>query len=74
MSLTLVRKDAKGLYVRAGGYVARPGPVSGYSHAYDMSDGGLVEGNRVKARHWAQTPLTKIFLADGRVLHWHHND
>lgn len=70
--MTLVRKDGRGLFVRAGGYIARPGNVAGYSHAYNMSDGGLKAGDRVKAHHKAQTPLTRITLDDDRVLHWHH--
>jgi hypothetical protein len=32
--------DSQGIFVRAGGYVARPGAVRGYSHAMDISDGG----------------------------------
>lgn len=71
-SKTLVRKDGKGLFVKAGGYIARPGNVRGYDHAYRMDDAGLKEGDRVKARHRAQTPLTVITLDDGTKLHWHH--
>jgi hypothetical protein len=71
-SKSVVHKDAKGLFVKAGGYVARPGGVRGYDHAYRMDDGGLKEGDRVKARHKAQTPLTVITLDDGTKLHWHH--
>lgn len=70
--MSVVRFDTKGLLVIAGGYRARPGDVAGYSHVYDMSDGGLKVGQHVKARHVAGTPLTKIKLSDGRVLHWHH--
>lgn len=70
---TPVRKDDKGLYVIAGGYVARPGEVAGYAHAYDMSDGGLREGDRVKARHVSQTPLTEITPEDGKKLRWYHD-
>lgn len=72
-SRALVREDGRGLFVRAGGYVARPGDVSGYAHAYTMSDGGLKAGDRVKAHHISQTPLTKLTLDDGRIIHWHHS-
>lgn len=67
---TKIRRDEHGLYVRAGGYVFRPGPINGYSHAYDMSDAGLKEGDEVKASHVAGTPTGRIRLADGRQLRW----
>lgn len=70
--MALVRADERGLYVRAGGYVARPGEVSGYAHAYDMSAGNLHAGDFVQARHVAQTPLTRITLANGERIYWHH--
>ena len=69
---TLVRSDNLGLFVRAGGYVARPGDVTGYSHAYDQSDGGLKAGDYVKAYHLSGSPLTQITLSDGRKLVWTH--
>jgi hypothetical protein len=69
--MSLIRQDALGLFVIAGGYKARPGPVRGYDHAYDMSDGGLKAGDRPVARHIAGTPLIRITLADGRKLVWH---
>ena len=69
-STTKVRRDDKGLYVRAGGYVFRPGPINGYGHAHDMSDAGLAEGTQVKASHFAGTPTGRIRLADGRKLLW----
>jgi hypothetical protein len=71
--LTRVRKDAKGLLIRAGGYVSRPGNVRGYAHAYRMDDGGLKEGDYVKARHRAGTPLSVITLDDGSKIFWHHD-
>lgn len=70
--MTLVREDAKGLYVRAGGYVARPGNVRGYDHAYRMDRALLQAGDRVKARHLAGSPITRLRLEGGVVLHWHH--
>lgn len=71
--MTVVRQDAKSIYVIAGGYIARPGAVNGYSHAYNMSDGGLKKGDLVKARHIAQTPTTKVTTPDGTELRWHHD-
>lgn len=70
--MTKVRKDKHGLFVKAGGYIARPGPVRGNSHAYRMDDGGLKEGDTVKAHHQAQTQLTIITLPEGRKTRWHH--
>lgn len=70
--MTVVRKDADGLYVRAGGYIARPGPVTGYECAYDMSADGVRAGDTVKAAHMPGTPLTRLRLADGSVRVWHH--
>lgn len=70
--MSKVRQDEKGLYVIAGGYIARPGPVRGYSHAFRMDSAGLVAGDDVKARHWAGTPTTKITLSDGTKLLWGH--
>jgi hypothetical protein len=69
--MSVIRMDEKGLFVIAGGYKARPGAVTGYDHAYDMSAGGLSPGDKVKARHVSQTPLIRITLPDGRKLHWH---
>lgn len=67
-------KDAKGLYITGRGLGLerpyRPGNVSGYEVAYDMSDGGLKEGDNPKTRHIPYAPLIKIQLEDGRVLHW----
>lgn len=65
-----VRGDKKGIFVYVNGERYRPGAVSGFSHAYDMSDAGLKIGDRVIARRVAQTPLAKVVHGD-RVLHWH---
>ena len=72
--MTTVRKDGRGLYVITGGYKARPGPRLGYDHAFDMSDGGLCEGMKVKARHVSQMPYTRLTLEDGRKLVWMHEE
>lgn len=69
---TLVQEDSKGLYLVAGGYKSRPGPEVGYSHAFDMSDGGLKAGMKVHAHHVSQSPYNRITLADGRKLVWMH--
>lgn len=70
--MTVVREDEKGIFVQAGGYIARPGPTRGTSHAYRMDDGGLKKGDIVKARHMAGTQLTSVTLPDGRKTIWHH--
>lgn len=71
-SMTKIRKDQTSIFVIAGGYVARPGPVRGFDHAYDMSEGDLVEGDTVKAHHIGGSSITKIVTSTGRTLHWHH--
>ncbi len=67
--MALVRRDAHGLYLRTGGYIFRPGPVIGFDHAYDMGDGGLMEGDRVRARHLAGSEIARIRTESGD-LHW----
>lgn len=69
--MTVVRRDAIGLFIRTGGAVFRPGAVLGYGHAYRMDDGGLVEGDRIAARHTGGTPLARLKLADGTITRWH---
>lgn len=66
-----VREDERGIFVIQNGLRFRPGPVNGYAHAYDMSDGGIKKGDMVKARHVSQSMLVRIRLDDGRVLHWY---
>lgn len=70
--MAIVREDEDGLFVEAGGYIARPGAVRGYAHAFRMDDGGLVPGAVCKARHVAGSQLTRITTTAGDVLHWHH--
>lgn len=66
-----VWEDDEGLYIRTGGYVFRPGFVTGYGHALRMDDGGLRAGGTVKARHRGGTPTAKIGLEDGSIVFWH---
>lgn len=68
--MTLVREDAHGLYVKAGGVTARPGSINGYGHAYRMDDGNLKKGDKVTARHVGGTPMVKIKLPDGNTTRW----
>jgi hypothetical protein len=72
-----IRKDNHGLYIRSRFYTVdkndpayRPGEFASYSHVYDTNDGGLKEGDSVKASHVSQAPLIKIRLENGRVLFW----
>lgn len=71
--MTLVREDEKGLFIKAGGYIARPGGVVGYDHVLRMDDGGLKKGDKVVARHSAGSPLNYIKLPNGEKLWWHHD-
>ncbi len=69
--MSKVWKDEKGLYVKAGGYIARPGDINGYSHAYRMDDGGLVYGDEAPTRHIGGTPLVCITLTNGEKIYWY---
>lgn len=68
--MTKVRNDENGLYLIAGGVKARPGAINGYSHAYRMDDGGLIQGDTVKAAHVGGSQLVRIKLADGCITRW----
>lgn len=68
-----VHRDDYGIYIRCGGYKSRPGNVVGYSHIFRMDDGGLQEGDTVKARHISGTPNTRIKLNSGQVIYWCHD-
>ena len=46
--MTLVREDNKVLYVVIDTMVCRPREVSGYSHVYNMTDGGLKKAIKSK--------------------------
>ena len=72
--MSLVREDEKGLYIWLNGGKHRPGKVAGYSHVFDMSDGELEAGNKVKTSVISQTPLIRIQLDDGCKLYWHRDD
>jgi hypothetical protein len=69
-----IREDAQGIYVKAGGYIARPGAVAGSEHAYRMSDCGLKADDQVSARHafGGGSQLTVVILSDGTRTYWHH--
>lgn len=75
--MAIIRKDQHGLYIRGRFYSAssadlpyRPGTFSSYSHALNTSEGGLKEGDHVKSNHVHGSPLVRIKLLDGTVLHW----
>lgn len=67
---TRVRKDAAGLFVRTNGDVFRPGDIGGYAHAYDMSDGGLAEGDEVRVSAISGTPLCRVTRDGMPLLRW----
>lgn len=72
--MTLVRSDIWGLFVRAGGYIARPGNVRGFAHAFRVDDGGLKAGDKIKATHIGGAQLTRVVTQGGLKLHWFHYD
>jgi len=72
-----VRKDKHGVYIRSRGYgvdknacAYRPGYFSGYSHARDTTDAGLIEGDNPKTNHVSGEPFVKITLLDGGTVYW----
>lgn len=68
-----IYRDERGLFIKdstGGGHHHRPGPVAGYSHVYDMSDGGLKEGDNPKTSYVSSTPLIRIKLPDGKEVYW----
>lgn len=69
--MTIVHEDTQGLFVRAGGYKARPGAVSHLAHAFRMDAGGVKKGDTVKARHCAGTQLIVLTLPDNTKTRWH---
>lgn len=71
--MALVKEDEKGLFIQAGGYIARPGPIAGWMHAVKMDDGGLKKGDHVKARHKSGTPLNVITLKNNEKRYWGHD-
>lgn len=70
MTTSPIHADARGPYVRTGGYIFRPGAIRSHSHVLRMDDAGLMAGDRVKARHKSGTPLAKIVLDDGTTTFW----
>ena len=72
--MSLVREDEKGLYIWLNGGKHRPGDVTGYDHVFDMSDGELEAGDKVKASIVSQAPLIRIRLDNGCKLYWHQKD
>ena len=68
--MTLVREDAEGIYVRAGGYGFRPGGIVGHSHVRRMDDGGLKPGDKAKARHLSGSTTGVLTLPDGTKRFW----
>lgn len=81
----MVRCDERGIFILSEGFRFRPkdvkgdkdvkdvvGDVSGSgenSHAHDMSDGGLVVGDRVKVYYRAGGSLS-VKTSDGKKLLW----
>lgn len=72
-----IRKDKHGLYIRGRGYSLkkgaaeyRPGEFVGYSHAWNTTDAGLVEGDNPKTAHVIGEPFIRIAMPDGSKVYW----
>lgn len=68
--MATVREDEHGLYILINGARSRPGNISGYDHVYDMSDGGLKKGDKVKAYKQNGNCITTITLDSGHKIYW----
>jgi hypothetical protein len=68
---TLVRQDAAGLFVVAGGWIGRPDPNPG-EEGFRTFDGVdfLQAGGHVAARHIRGTNRIAITCPDGKKLTW----
>ena len=70
-----IRADATGVFLKGtGSGDFRPGPITGFAHAYRMDDGGLAKGDRVYASHVAGAPLIRIHLPSGDKIYWASED
>lgn len=65
-----VREDKHGIYIITNGERYRPGGIPGYDHAFDMCSAGLKPGDKVWARHMAQSPLARITTQTERTVIW----
>ena len=72
-----IRKDKHGLYIRSRWYIAhkddpayRPGDFPGYSHSWNTTDAGLVEGDKPKTVHMDGEPFVRITMPDGSKVYW----
>jgi hypothetical protein len=75
-----IRKDRHGLYIRGRGYSKqfgrvddpsyRPGNFLGYSHAWNTTEAGLLEGDNPKTAHVAGEPFVRITMPDGSKVYW----
>ena len=68
--MSKIRSDDRSIYLITNGTIYRPGPIIGFDHAYEMGDGDLKEGEKVKARAMSGSQICKIRLDDGRIIHW----
>jgi len=66
MPTSLVRQDARGLYIVTNGQRYRSGPLNyGLRPGLRCDDGGLAAGTKVKVRRLSCTPVAVLKSADG---------
>jgi hypothetical protein len=70
MPKTKIKQDEAGLFVKSGGAKYRPGDIVGWSHAYDMSRGGLNEGDVVNVTPLSGEEICTLTRLDGYKLRW----
>jgi hypothetical protein len=75
--MTLIREDEHGLYVRVGGYVARPQITNNalaYVLLHRLTPTSFSAGDGTKAHHLAGSPLVKVgdelWFTHGESLFW----
>lgn len=66
-----IHSDDRGVFVRAGGYAARPSDNGQLEHGYPTHDGNLKAGDHVVANHVSGKLLIRLRLEDGTALIWY---
>jgi hypothetical protein len=59
--MAVIRSDKYGLFIKNGGYIARPVPTEYTRHAHEITSGSKYSiGDRVKARHYGGSGLHDV--------------
>lgn len=59
--MALIREDCHGLYIKSGGYIARPVPTDDTKHCVNIAwDSEYCAGDKVKAKHLHFTGMHEV--------------